>query len=324
MPPRSQPGTPTVMHLVPEHLASVRATVSGPLVIHTVWETDLLPSGWPALINGFDGLIVPSAWNRDVFAASGVRVPIEVVPMSPASRSRATRGAPLRSPTTLSSSTRSAAGISARRPRSRSRHSSRHSRPMIPWRCVTKTGPLAEVRPPDGWGRVAAVRRDRLAGPAAAAQPPAPAAHPPGRRGMGRGAHRRAAHRGDCYITLSHGEGWGIGSFDACVYGNPVIAPGWSAHLEYLAGSQTLVDYDLVAVSLHAAPRLLRALAAMGGGAPRARRRAAAPRRRRPGRRARGRAAARATRARALRRRGRRGGLHRLSHPARAARLAGR
>ena len=54
--------------------------------------------------------------------------------------------------------------------------------------------------------------------------------------------------RGDCYLTLTHGEGWGIGSFDACAYGNPVIATGWGGHMAYLEGSPWLVDYDLVAV----------------------------------------------------------------------------
>jgi hypothetical protein len=115
---------------------------------------------------------------------------------------------------------------------------------------VIKTGPLAEIRPPDGWGqsspRFAATDWQVLR--LLRNHPRPPRIHlvvEEWDEARIAGLHTR----GDCYITLSHGEGWGIGSFDACVYGNPVIAPGWSAHLEYLAGSQTLVDYDLVAVS---------------------------------------------------------------------------
>jgi glycosyltransferase involved in cell wall biosynthesis len=247
---RSRPGTPTVMHLVPEHLAAVRAQTTGPLVIHTVWETDRLPSHWPALVNGFDGLIVPSAWNRDVFAASGVQVPIEVVPHVACEPLEGDRGAPLGIPDdvvvfyTIS------------------RWDERKAPALVveafleaftaddPVALVIKTGPVAEVRPADNWGhsspRFAAtdwqiVRLMRN-------HPRPPHIHlivDEWDEARIAGLHAR----GDCYVTLTHGEGWGIGSFDACVYGNPVIAPGWSAHLEYLAGSPTLVDYDLVSVA---------------------------------------------------------------------------
>ena len=59
--------------------------------------------------------------------------------------------------------------------------------------------------------------------------------------------------RGDCYVTLAHGEGWGIGAFDATAYGNPVVATGWGGFLEYLDDeSAFLVDHTLAAVEHNA------------------------------------------------------------------------
>jgi glycosyltransferase involved in cell wall biosynthesis len=39
---------------------------------------------------------------------------------------------------------------------------------------------------------------------------------------------------GDVFISLSHGEGWGMGAFEAASFGNPVIAPAWSGWVDYL------------------------------------------------------------------------------------------
>jgi glycosyltransferase involved in cell wall biosynthesis len=40
--------------------------------------------------------------------------------------------------------------------------------------------------------------------------------------------------RGDCYVSLTHSEGWGLGAFDAAAAGKPVILTGYGAPLEYL------------------------------------------------------------------------------------------
>jgi glycosyltransferase involved in cell wall biosynthesis len=46
----------------------------------TVWETDRIPAHWRGLLHAVDALVVPSAFTRDVFVGSGVRVPVTVVP----------------------------------------------------------------------------------------------------------------------------------------------------------------------------------------------------------------------------------------------------
>jgi hypothetical protein len=44
------------------------------------------------------------------------------------------------------------------------------------------------------------------------------------------GLHRTC----DCYVTMSHGEGWDVPAFEAMCYGNTPICPKEGGHLEYI------------------------------------------------------------------------------------------
>ncbi len=60
----------------------------------------------------------------------------------------------------------------------------------------------------------------------------------------------RLHSRGDCFVSLTHSEGWGLTSFDAALFGNPVIITGWGGHLDYLGADYPfLVHHDMVRVS---------------------------------------------------------------------------
>lgn len=245
---RAPADAPTVMHLVPEHLPHLKPSTAGRFIVHTVWETDRLPGHWPALLNRSDGVLVPNDWNRDVFRASGVVVPIEVVPhvaCVPVDAGAERFGIP----DDLFVFYTIARWDERKLPELTVRAFVEAFTADDPVMLVVKTGALMEMPSPDGWGRgsplyltpgwqVARLLRN----------------HPrPPRIQLWvdewDDARIAALHaRGDCYVTLTHGEGWGIGSFDACAYGNPVIATGWSGHLAYLEGSPGLVEYDLVAV----------------------------------------------------------------------------
>ncbi|GAA4697022.1 glycosyltransferase [Phytohabitans rumicis] len=48
--------------------------------IHTMWESSRLPADWPAKLNRARAVLVPTRFVAGVCRASGVRVPIEVVP----------------------------------------------------------------------------------------------------------------------------------------------------------------------------------------------------------------------------------------------------
>ena len=57
--------------------------------------------------------------------------------------------------------------------------------------------------------------------------------------------------RGDCFLSLTRSEGWGLGAFDAANFGNPVIITGWGGQLDYLGADYPyLVDYELEPTSL--------------------------------------------------------------------------
>lgn len=56
-------------------------------------------------------------------------------------------------------------------------------------------------------------------------------------------------NRGDCYVSLHKGEGWGYPLFEAVARGKPVVATGFSGPMDYLNGeSHCLVRYDLAQV----------------------------------------------------------------------------
>jgi glycosyltransferase involved in cell wall biosynthesis len=44
----------------------------------------------------------------------------------------------------------------------------------------------------------------------------------------------RFHHEGNCFVTAARGEGWNLPAFEAAILGNPVIAPGFSGHTDFL------------------------------------------------------------------------------------------
>ena len=41
----------------------------------------------------------------------------------------------------------------------------------------------------------------------------------------------------DCFVSFSHGEGWGLGAFEAATLGTPVLMPAWGGHRDFLPRS---------------------------------------------------------------------------------------
>jgi len=50
------------------------------IILNTVWETTRIPAAWRPYMNHFDAIFVPSKQNRRALIASGVKVPIYIVP----------------------------------------------------------------------------------------------------------------------------------------------------------------------------------------------------------------------------------------------------
>lgn len=70
---------PTVVLCTPDWLPNID-TNGHPLIAHTMFEATRLPEGWVEKLNRYaDRVIVPCAWNVDVFRDNGVTRPIDVV-----------------------------------------------------------------------------------------------------------------------------------------------------------------------------------------------------------------------------------------------------
>jgi glycosyltransferase involved in cell wall biosynthesis len=235
-----------IIHFVPEYypyfIARERANGARRILGHTVWETDRLPAHWPKLINQLDGVIVPTEWNRDVFRNSGVDVPIIIAPHLPQFAAAPVPAA-------------DRAHLAARLPDLSGRHvfytistwlERKGIAPLIAAfvaafdaedrvALVIKTTPHdLERHGPDGFLPVRPQVAEIVARAAAESGRAPPPIHvltdelPPG--------ELRALHEiGDCFVSLTRAEGWGLGAFEAAWLAKPVIVTGWGGPTAFLS-----------------------------------------------------------------------------------------
>ena len=235
-----------VVHLMPEYFPLAAERRPGRFVIgHTAWETDRVPPEWPGWLDAVDRLVVPCEVNAQVIEASGTSTPVTVIP-HPTAPSADGPG-DLREDALLSDvltfyviaewtvrkglteTVRAfAAAFGARDQvqlvvKTTPQDRTRRGRPRHPFDVGTTPHALAaalgDVNDPP---RVSLITRTLDDDDIAA-------------------LHRR----GHCYVSLTRGEGWGIGAFDAATRGTPVVTTGWGGHLDYLNGSPWLVGFDL-------------------------------------------------------------------------------
>ena len=226
----------------------------GAFVAHTVWETDRIPAHWPELLNLADLVVVPSAWNCAVFAEGGVHVPTIAVPHVVCEPIDIETAPPLGLPDDLLVFYT----IGRWDERKAMFHTVRAFLDAFdaddPVMLVVKTGIGIEMPPAADFGGANRLRWTtgwQLA--AIVSRYPNPARVQLEVETWSRARVDALHTRGDCYVSLARGEGWGIGAFDACAYGNPVVATGWGGVLEYLkADGASLVEYDLVPVQHNA------------------------------------------------------------------------
>lgn len=237
-----------LVQTVPEYFPAWAKREQGKRVVgFTAWETDRPPAHWPALLNGVDLLLVPCEWNRDVFRRHGTTTPIEVVP----------HAAPAAALPSVAGRERFGA-----RPDDLCFYTINDwtARKAV-WRTIeayldafTAEDPvvlIVKTTPRDGtrrrWlGRRAGTRWavDRIL---ARYRRPARVALVTDTLNDAEILALHAA--GDCYVSLTRGEGWGLGAFDAAAFGRPVIMTGFGGQLDWLAPEPALlVDYRLVPV----------------------------------------------------------------------------
>jgi len=238
-----------IVHTVPEYFPLWRRHEPGRRIIgYTVWETDRPPKHWIALLNEVDGLMVPCQWNREVFRANGVKTPIHVVPhiainagLPPRLEARARFGIRPDDYCFYSINTwtnRKAVGDTIE----------------AFLDAFTDTDPAVLV--------VKTTKQDfthRILGRFHARTETAVKRLVGRRKRPGRislitdelddDAMLALHAAGDCYVSLTRSEGWGIGAFDAGRFGRPVIMTGYGGQMDYLQGSGAfVVDYRVVPV----------------------------------------------------------------------------
>jgi glycosyltransferase involved in cell wall biosynthesis len=236
-----------LVHTVPELYPEWRERLADvTLVGQTVWETSVLPRHWPALVTVVDAVVVPCRWNVEVFRAAGAERPITVVPHLPPPELGSVEPWPIDPSrfvfyTVGEWTTRKAIGrtveafVTA-------------FTPTDPVELLVKTTARdMSGSAPAGGGRLAGTTAWSLASIL-------------GRYGQTANVRlvsvdlavddmARIHRRGQCFVSLGHGEGFGLGPFDAAAHGRPVITTGWGGSLDFLpAADSYLIDATLVPV----------------------------------------------------------------------------
>jgi glycosyltransferase involved in cell wall biosynthesis len=235
-----------VAHTMPEYFGPLRAAHPGAFLVgHTVWETDRLPAHWIPALDQVDLLVVPCAMNAEVIAASPVSTPVVVIPhVAPAPLSG---GGLSIDPEvfvfyTIAEWTTRKTVFNTVRAYLDAFSGRDNVLLIVKTSARDHTGPLLRQEQAVGPGTTSWALARLMAG-----RPDPPAVRLIA--GTIRERDVLALHRrGDCFVSLSRSEGWGLGGFDAAAYGTPVVTTGWGGQLDYLGDSPYLVDYELVAV----------------------------------------------------------------------------
>ncbi len=253
----------TVLHAVPESLAQFMRP-DEQTIAYIAWETTRLPVHWVSTLNGLDGLVVPCMQNAEAVRESGVRTPVNVLPhvrrnfwhefaVAELNEARKTLGIVDDRFTFYSIGT----AIPRKNLNFLIESFCRAFDANDPVQLVLKTSALYEpqsafqatvpsIKAFDEQLNALRVQLRRELPPVIVVADNDLSAR-----------FIDALHTlGDCYVSFSHGEGWGLGAFDAATFGNPVLMPAWGGHRDYLpSGWLGAVACELVPVPIWPANR---------------------------------------------------------------------
>lgn len=243
-----------IAHIVPEYYPGIKEMEAGKKIIgYTTWETSDIPSHWAPLLNQVDRLLVPCEWNKEVFRKGGVIVPIDVIPHTLEEANSKIGTLPeeidkdhfvFYSINTWTSRKAMSDTVGAYL------NAFTSSDPVT---LVLKTSPM-DMMKENGFIRRVLTRRSSQSTLETLRQIkrkyPSPAKIQLITENLSNDQISALHERGDCYVSLCHGEGWGLGAFDACNFANPVVITGYGGQLSYLPKeSAYLIDYNLISVS---------------------------------------------------------------------------
>jgi len=257
-----------ILHTLPESMSYWLDRIKNKRIIgYTVWETDTLQSHWVPILNRLDHLLVPCTWNRELFRDQGVQIPISVLPHLPgpahpkphprwknisdddlvfycietwSSRKNLDQAIALfRQCFTADDKVRLVIKTNRWPEEGRSMWEHPLFRPLRPFKTFLRQFPIRK--------RIAKLFREVAGERLSQIEEVTPNGAPVDlitdelTWAEIEGLHQR----GDCYFSLTHGEGFGLGPFDAAASGKPVITTGWGGVLDYISPEQgMLVDWN--------------------------------------------------------------------------------
>lgn len=255
-----------IIHTWPELYPMVIEKEPGKKLIgYTVWETDKLQDHWPQLLNMTTRVIVPCHWNKQVFEACGVTAPVSVVPHIMENKTT--------SDAELSWNIKASDFVfytinrwTDRKAIESLLHSylntfSEHDRTLLVIK-TTKRSSSGLFYTRIDWIRKTANRIkqyikipkvvDKMNDTDFLVQKILKRYRNPARillitDEISEDEIFKLHQHGDCYVSLTRSEGWGLGAFDAASLNKPVIMTGFGGQMDFLPEDLAyLVNYKLI------------------------------------------------------------------------------
>ena len=246
-----------VAHTAPEHWP--RLVEAGKrLVGYATWETDALPAHWPELLSAADAILVPSTFVAALLSRAGVGRPVHVVPhiRRTSSRRASDDARALRRRANIPDDHFVFYSIAAWDPRKDvagliatfvHQFSARDRATLLLKTSAAIDSASLDAQPGVSLHEQTFKMVDRICG-ATGRDPPNVSIIAVDNMSARTLDAIHAA--GDVYVSLTHGEGWGMGAFEAATLGKPVIITGWGGQLDYLGVDYPgLLRYEMAPVS---------------------------------------------------------------------------
>ena len=246
-----------IVHVLPRAVEDCLLQISAKtLVGYVAWDTNQLPAGWVKKYGIFDSLLVPCLWNKQVFQRGGISIPVRVVPhlFSDINYSEDSLKVPSREAEfifyTIGTWTQRKgtlevvkAYLKAFTARDKVKLVIKTEETKTALRSSIRSGLVKQVKQlfnwPLGGTHIPLSNFEK----AFLNSPNTPKIELITDQ-VPKSNILQLHHQGDCYVSLTKGEAWGLGAFDAAGFGKPVIITGIGGPLEYLdIDSAYLLNY---------------------------------------------------------------------------------
>lgn len=253
-----------IVHTIPEYyppwieFEREQETNHKKIWCYTAWETDKIPRHWTKLLNSMDGIFVPCNWNKEVFQKCAINTKIEVLPHVSQFQGQIPEVLP--SPKLSKLIDRLGekfifynigAWSDRKAPWLLIEAFLSEFSPREPVTLIIKTGKYDfskykrkwykpwQLMPYETANTFKKIIRLRANGPEIIHLD----------KEFSDTDIAWLHKRGDCFVSLARGEGWGMGSYEAAWWGKPVIITGFGGVLDYLPNNVSYhVSYNMIPV----------------------------------------------------------------------------